>query len=63
MSMIYCLECDSHIDTDFEECHEWKGDLICEHCHVNLEYMTELALVEMVQSYEHTKKLSEGYRI
>lgn len=63
MSMIFCQGCDSDIDTDFHECHEFKGDLICDHCYQNLDFMTNEAIVDFLLENDKSLALTNYYQI
>lgn len=37
MSVFRCEICERSVDSDFDECHEYKGGLICDDCQAELE--------------------------
>jgi hypothetical protein len=37
MSVFRCEKCEEYVDSDYDECHEYKGGLICDDCHLELE--------------------------
>ena len=36
MAIYYCAECDNYIDNDWFPCEEYKGELICPDCALEL---------------------------
>lgn len=62
MSIIYCQECDSHIDSDFEDIYDHGKEQVCADCQWNI-YMSEESILLMIEEFERAKQLEGSYQI